>query len=194
MMHFRSLGFAGLLFLGACANSTTFRNLADKTGLVVTTLESGTAEFIADQNRLNAANAARLDVFAAQAAAPSLLANRQTLAWTAAGDILRASAFETATQPSAADILASLNTRATRFPPVSAGAAADDYYKAAREALVVLSTRPSRGDGLAALLGFATEVRTNLDTLREEAAAAATAAATATATADTDTQTSAASD
>jgi hypothetical protein len=193
MMLSRTLGFASLLLLGACANSGTFRGLADKTGLVVTTLESGTAEFIANQNGLNTANAVRLDVLAANAAGPGLLARRQTLAWTAAGDTPRVAAFNLATQPTAVDILSALNTRATRFPPVAAGATADDY-KAAREALVVLSTPPSRGDALAGILGYATEFRTSLATIRDEATAAAAAAAAAGAATDAAAQTSAASD
>lgn len=190
MMLSRTFAFPLLMLLGACANSGTFRGLADKTGLVVTTLEGGTAQFIADQNGLNAANTARLDGLAADAAAPALLARRQTLAWTAVDDTRRLSAFELATRPGAADIVANLNTRATRFPAVAAGATADDY-KATREALVVLSTRQSDGSALAGLLDFATEVRTNLDTLREAAAAAAVAAAAATTAADAAAQASA---
>jgi hypothetical protein len=190
MMLSRTLGFASLLLLGACANSAAYRDLASNTGLVVATLESGTAEFIAGQNRLNATNAARLDALAADAAAPALAARRQNLAWTAADDTRRLAAFELATEPGAADIVAGLNTRATRFPAVASGTTADDY-KAAREALVTLSTQPSRGNGLAGLLAFATEVRSNLNTLREEAAAAAAEAETAATAADAAAQSSA---
>lgn len=162
---------------GGCASTPEVRTLSDKTGTYVTSLREGTAEFVADQNRLNAQNEAHLQRLEAKAALTAAQVARQRLAWTK-GD--RRGALETqelASSVSAADVVAELKPRTVQ--PATVSFAGGKGYSDAAEALTGVSAKPSTLAILRGLASYASQVRTSYEDLRKEASEASEQAGSA---------------
>jgi len=157
------IGFAAFLCAG-CASTPEVRGLADKTGHFVSSLQSGTNDFIESQNRLNGQNAARLDHLVALQSPARAAVRQQRLAWTDAGDRVRLSMEDAAIARSAEDIIAGLETKATSSPEVSAPS-----YEKTLKALADVAAKPKATVALRELIGFGQEVYAKYGELQEKA-------------------------
>jgi peptide subunit release factor 1 (eRF1) len=181
---------AAIALLTGCASTPAVRELANNTGRFVGSLSGGTSDFLENQNRLNALNAARLDTMAADGNADRANVRQQRLAWVDSSDRVRIATADLATSRSADEILASLETRATT--PLRVDATALAGYAATQKALAEVAARPKTAVILRELVTFGTEVHQGFNDLVDKAKKAQGEAATNTATADATTTTSAA--
>lgn len=157
-----------ILALAGCASSRSYRDLSSRTGVVVETLNVGTAEFIAHQNALNSENAARLDRLADYTRDAEVEAARQQYAWSERGDARALDLYSRVTTPDAEDIVAAMNRRTPRAPAIEDGGAGKAYAKT-KEALAKLAAKPTALQLLAGLLANLDAIRAANDQLREEA-------------------------
>lgn len=168
---------------GGCASTPEVRNLSDRTGLYVTSLREGTAEFVAAQNRLNAQNEAHLQRLSARAAVAGAQVARQRLAWTSGDQKAVLEAQKLASNVGAADVVAALKPRSVQ--PATVSFAGGKGYSEAAEALTEVGAKPSTLAVLRGLVAYATQVRSSYEELQAEATEAAGEAAEAAETADT---------
>jgi hypothetical protein len=171
------------LSLSACASTSSVRSLANRTGVFVQSLNSGTADFIERQNRLNTQNEAHLERLAINGARDRSDTRRQRLVWTNQGLAPRLAAQDRLQAVTANDIAAGL-APVQRQAPARIGDGPTSGYVASLAALVEVSTVPNPAGVLAEMIEFGQEVREALGTLRDAAATTAQTAGTATQTAD----------
>lgn len=177
-----SIALAALLASG-CASTPEVRNLAGRTGVFVTSIQVGTADFIAAQNRLNAGNEEHVRTLARRADTLRVRVAQQRIASTRAGATGLLRTQETASATTGADVVAMLQ------PAVSEAATVpfegDEGYGKAAEALVQVGNKPSTLALLRSLVTYAGAVREAHAELVEKAKASAaeTAAETADASA-----------
>lgn len=166
---------AAMLLVGGCASTPEVRNLADRTGVFVTSLDKGTADFAAAQTSLNAANEHRLRRLGLHADALRARVAQQRLAWTRAGatDSLRT---QEATSIPATAIVAALKPAAVIEPSVVQFDGQASYGDAA-EALVAIGTKPDAAAVLAGLISYGVAVRDAHADLLEQAKESAAATA-----------------
>ena len=178
-----------VLLASGCASTPEVRGLADKTGLFVTSVNAGTAEFIESQNRLNQANAARLDRLVLTASPDRSNVRQHRLAWTDAGQSDRLALLESATARDADDIVAGLTVKRTSAARV-AGGAAEGYAKSLKS-LAETAAKPKASAALRELLAFGQDVYTKYGELKKEAQDAAESTEQEAAAVDSQTQASA---
>lgn len=155
------------LGLSACASTPQVRGLADKTGVFVSSLQSGTSGFIEKQNRLNALNAQRLDKLAADGNQDRANVRQQRLAWTDAGDTTRLATHDAANRRTAEVIVGSLETKATASARLGSGPA--EAYAATQKALAEVATKPKTGVALRELITFGQAIFEKYNELEEAA-------------------------
>lgn len=158
----------GALLSTGCASTPEVRSLAEQTGTFVTSLEQGTGEFIAAQNRLNANNEAILRSLADRAATMRMQVAQQRLASTDAGHQALLKSQALATSVTGADVVASLHPPAAARP-VSIKAEGTEGYGQAAKALVEASTKPTMTSVIAGLVTYAEAVRDSHAKLVEDA-------------------------
>ena len=163
--------------LCACASTPAVRALASNTGVFVQSLNSGTAEFVEAQNRLNAQNETRLVRFDGYGLRSRALVRQQRLVWTDMGSRSRLATHDLATGVEASEIVTGMAVVERQPSRVENGAASG--YRATLAALADVSTTPRPLSVLGELLGFAQQVQESYDKLGEDAATAATAAGAA---------------
>ncbi len=167
---------------GGCASTPEVRNLSDKTGLYVTSLREGTAEFVAAQSRLNAQNEAHLQRLSAKAAAAGAQVQRQRLAWTSGQERAALDAQKLASNVTAADVVAAL--KPSTVQPATVTFAGGKGYSDAAEALSEVSAKPSTLAVLRGLVAHALDIRGSLEELGKETNQANTDTPAAATTAD----------
>jgi len=172
----------GALLSAGCASTPEVRNLAERTGTFVTSLEQGTGEFIAAQNRLNANSEAILGSLAGRAATMRMQVAQQRLASTDAGHQALLQSQSLATSVTAADVVASLHPPAVARPASIKAEGTEGYAKAAK-ALVEAGTKPTTPAVIAGLVTYAEAVRDSHAKLVEDAKKSADSAGADTATA-----------
>lgn len=170
------------VLLAGCASTPQVRNLAERTGTFVTSLDQGTTGFVAAQNHLNANNEATLRSLAGRAAMLRRQVAQQRLASTDAGhrDLLQSQSL--ATSVTAADVVAGL-LPAPAVRPASVKFEGGEGYGKAAKALVDVGAKPTTATVIAGLISYAEAVRDSHAKLIEDAKASATAAAAQTAVA-----------
>ena len=187
----RCLILSAALLSAGCASTPQVRDLADRTGLFVTSLQGGTGEFVELQSRLNAGNAARLDRLVALGSPDRANARQQRVAWTDAGNMTRLATHDAASEVSAEEIVAGLELNATTAARPTAPAL--EGYGKSLKALADVSTKPKSTLALRELLEFGREVYGKYGELQEKADKAAESTAPAAAAVDTQAQAAAAS-
>lgn len=155
MMH-RKLWPLAAVSLSACAWTPEVRDLADNTGVFVSSLETGTGEFVANQSRLNARNAQRLDQLFALGSAERASMRQQRLAWTDSGDGVRLATHDAATEITAERIIEGLELKATAPPELGPGAV--EAYGKSRKALAAIMAGPKPGAELIELITIGQQV------------------------------------
>lgn len=186
MTRSRTPGFLFLasLPLAACASTPEVRSLATRTGVFVQSLNSGTADFVERQNRLNVQNEARLERLALNGGRDRTDVRRQRLVWANQGQTLSVATQDRLLAVTANDIVAGLapvqRQAATRIANGSASG-----YAAALAALVEASTVPNPAAFLTEMIEFGQEVRDELGRLRDKAADDADSTETVAASSDT---------
>ena len=141
--------------IGGCASTTAVRSLAQQNGAFVQSLSTGTSDFLAAQNGLNAEGEVRLQQLDADAAASGADARQFRLAWSDAGDIVRYQTLDRATAVTGDVIVAGMQSRpsaAKVIQPVVGG------YDASIQALAQASEKPKPLDQLGELFAFAQTV------------------------------------
>lgn len=160
--------------IGACASTTAVRSLAQQNGAFVQSLSTGTSDFLAVQNGLNAEGEVRLQQLDVDAAASGADARQFRLAWSDSGDIVRYQTLDRATAVTRDVIVGRMQARpsaATIIPSVVGG------YDASIQALAQASEKPKSLDQLGELFTFAQTVANTFNDLQDKAKAAAVAAA-----------------
>jgi hypothetical protein len=164
---------------GGCASTPAVRTLAEQTGVYVTSLREGTANFVAAQNRLNAGNEIHLQRLAADAAEFRAQADRQRMAWTSAGNAKALETEQAVAAVGADEVVGQLQSRALK--PAIIGSESGKAYGEATDALVEIGTKPDIASILAGLAQYASDIQQSYDELRKESDedAAATSESTA---------------
>jgi hypothetical protein len=172
------------LLAGGCASTPEVRNLAARTGVFVTSMQGGTSDFIAAQNRLNAGNEVQLRTLERRAETLRARVGRQRIASTRAGatDLLRTQ--EAATATTGAEVIARLHPRLTE--PATVSFDGDEGYGKAAQGLVEVGAKPSTLALLRSLVTYSGAVRDAHSELVEKAKKSATESAAETADAATD--------
>lgn len=158
---------ATTLGLSACASTPQVRGLADKTGVFVSSLQSGMSEFIENQNRLNALNAQRLDQLVANGSQDRANVRQQRLAWTDAGDGTRLANHDAATRRTAEQIVDGVETKVTASARLGSGPA--EAYAATQKALAEVAAKPKTGVAMRELIAFGQEIFDKYNELEESA-------------------------
>jgi hypothetical protein len=146
------MSFLSLALLAAgCASTPEVRNLAARTGVFVTSMERGTDDFMAAQNRLNAENEQHLRTLAARGDALKARAAQQRIASTRAGATTLLESRSAATSVTGADIIAQVHPR--EIQPAAISFESDGYGKAA-SGLVEIGRKPGAMALLRSLAAF----------------------------------------
>lgn len=153
--------------LAGCASTPRVRDLASTTGVYVQSLDSGTNDFIAAQNRLNASNQARLQLLDQRSEGFRTETRQQRFAWIDAGDRLRLSSLDSVTTRTPEAIVADLHAKPLQ--PASVRSAAGDAYGATAEALAKVATKPKPLLVLGEFVQFARAVNEGYDKLKKDA-------------------------
>lgn len=161
--------------LAGCASTPQMRNLAERTGTFVTSLDQGTGSFVAAQNHLNANNEAVLRSLAGHAATLRMQVAQQRLASTDAGHRNLLDSQALATSVTAADIVAGLAPPPAVRPATVKFEGGEGYGKAAK-ALVDVGTKPTTAAAIAGLITYAEAVRDAHAKLIDDAKKSAAAA------------------
>lgn len=172
-----------ILLASGCANTPEIRDLAERTGVFVTSLDEETSDFLDAQNRLNAENEEHLSILERHAGRLKARVAQQQLASTRAGATTALATQAAATAVTAEQVVAQLDPTASE-PAIIAFEGSAGYQKASK-ALVEIGTEPSLTELLTGLLAFAGAVRdAHADLVakaKEDAAAAGAGTAEATA-------------
>lgn len=158
---------AGLLALAGCASTPAVRDLSDRTGVFVTSLNTGTAEFIETQERLNAANETRLDELGRAGLDGRAGPRQQQLAWRDAGEARRLATADAATSTTPEQIVTSLSRPASapaRIPADVLGG-----YSKTLQSLAAVSAKPKAGAAVQEIVAFGGQVHDQYVALREAA-------------------------
>jgi hypothetical protein len=155
------------LLAGGCASTPEVRDLAARTGVFVTSMDDGTAEFIAAQNRLNSENEEHLRTLGRRGETLKARVALQRLASTRAGATTLLETQAAATSVTGAAVVAQLHPQQSQPAAVSFPGGAG-YGKAA-EALAEIGTKPTALALLRSLVANAGPVREVLSELLEKA-------------------------
>lgn len=161
--------------LAGCASTPRVRDLASSTGVYVQSLDSGTNDFVAAQNRLNASNQVRLQLLDQRSEGFRTETRQQRFAWIDAGDRQRLSSLDSVTTRTPEAIVADL--RAKPLQSASVRATASEGYNATAEALAKVATKPKPLLVLGEFVQFAQAVNESYDKLKKAAEESTDAAA-----------------
>ena len=165
----RAIGvLTATLMLSGCASTPAVRGLAGGTGQFVQSLQDGTSEVIAAQNRMNRVNEQRLESLELAGERARTGVRQQRLVWSGDGSGDALAAYDRATAPSAEVIVAGLN-RSIVAPAQVANPAAAGYQKTLKS-LADVRTKPNGLNAFRELLVFGQAVKAKYDELQQEAA------------------------
>lgn len=156
------------VLLAGCASTPAVRSLASGTGQYVQSLQDGTSDVIAAQNRLNRLNEQRLTSLELASERARTGVRQQQLVWSADGSAGALAAYARATAPSAEMIVSGL--RISAVSPAQVGMPAAAGYQKTIKALAEVRTKPKSFDTLMELLVFGQAVKAKYDELQKEVA------------------------
>jgi len=164
----QSLTAISIAALTGCANSPQVRALADSTGVYVSSLNEGTADFVERQSRLNSENEQHLKSFGAFTEANHSDIVRQHLAWADAGQQHRIDAFGRAAEVNAGAVVGRLDE--TSVKPAQLSFSGAGGYGEAASALSEISKGTTLLQAIKGLIEFGGEIVSSYQELDKAAA------------------------